>query len=510
MTFRAIGLFLAAVVVSIGVLPAAAQSAPIEPRTSPTPVVDANGCNPRQPTGRLLAQSVAASGKASAGLRVIDPASGDELGTIDLPAVDAAFPTALPNRALAIAGGALYLIDTAALTATAIPLGEPATGLTPNPIQFRGSAGTRYLLLGSPSFDKAFLIDAEEGDAADLAKLVLPETPDAAVSVPFAAVSPDDEHVLMWDGRHVYVVNTATPEGARQIDTGAFAFAPDFSPDGKDVIYSRSDGPGSGSELVLESIDGTSFEVIATSEHAMVTLWVPGGRTILVDERTEAGAAAGSAYLLDLDTGEETPLLDYTGSLTTVQFNPAGTRALLGAESMSSGSWYLADLTTGAVDELPLLAGSRVLPGLYADSRWALAVPFGDSADLLSRPSYRIVDLETGAVGRLLQQQDGIEYPQQPMVSADGRFSLVTGKSSFEQTVWLLDAVDLRAAELATGRSVSALFSPDGCQVAVTVETSIDGLPSFRTTIDPVADGLAIDAGEGRALAWTAGDAEND
>ena len=251
------------------------------------------------------------------------PSNRDSLSLIPHPATKPdgstclrsrpSIPTSLPGRALAVAGGDLFLIDTANLTATWIEFGEPATDLSPNPVQFRGTAGTRYVLLGSPSFDLTVLVDVQEGRATNLTALVVPPAPDAAVFIPFAAVTPDDAHVVMWDGQHVYIVDTANPEGARRIDTGAFAFAPDFSPDGQDVIFSQSDGPGSGSELVLEAIDGSASAVIDSSEHALVTLWVPRSQTVLVDERTEAGAAAGSVYLLDIDSGRETAVAPVRG-----------------------------------------------------------------------------------------------------------------------------------------------------------------------------------------------------
>jgi hypothetical protein len=463
-------------------------------------------CDQSDPSGHLLVQERTPRGEPEVDLIVTDPATADTLGTITIPAVDAVYPTKLPHRALAIAGRELYLVDSAELTATIIPLdGEPATDLAPNPVQFRGSSGMRFVLLGSPSFDRAYLIDVESGTATSLTDLIPPAAPEAPVSIPFAAVTPDDAHVVLWDGQHVHVVATDNPTEARQVDTGAFAFAPDFSPDGQELIFSQSEGPGSGSTLVLESIDGATSDEIKTSDRAMVTLWVPESRSILVDERTETGAAAGSAYLLDLESGDETPLVKYTGSLTTVQFSPDGTSALLGVEMVGAGTWYLADLSSGEVEELSQLAGNRVLPGLYADSRWALAVPLSDESDPLAGPTYRGVDLETGDVGRLLQQPDDMIFLQQPVMSMDGRYSLVLGQTDTRQTLWLLDAVELRSVELADGASVTGLFSPDACHVAVTTETAVDGIPSYAVSIRS-SDGAPItEINAVAAMVWTSG-----
>jgi Tol biopolymer transport system component len=482
---------------------AVAQATPDATPSVPDLVI-ASGCETVRPTGNLLLQPVVPSGVQQSGLIVVDPASGAETGRIDVPPVTAVFPTALPDRAVAVAGGDLLLIDADNLTATWIQLDQPATDLSPNPVQFRGSAGNRYMLLGSPSFDLTVLVDVQEGRATNLTALVVPPTPDAAVFIPFAAVTPDDAHVVMWDGQHVYVVDTTNPEGARRIDTGAFAFAPDFSPDAQSVIFSQSDGPGSGSKLVLEAIDGSASAVIDSSEHALVTLWVPRSRMVLVDERTEAGAATGSVYLLDIESGRETPLLQYEGSLSTVQFDPDGAHALLGTEQMGSTSWHLVDLASGAIEELPQIEGSRVSPGLYADSRWAIAAPSAQSNDPITGPAFRSIDLETGVIGRLLEQPDGVTF-NPPQLSLDGHLSLVTGQSTTGATLWLLDAAELAAHPVADGTSVSALFAPNACQVAVSAESSIDGIPGTISSILPLDGKPAEEIGSGRVIGWTAG-----
>ncbi len=444
----------------------------------------------------LLLRPVNSIGTALRGLIVVDPTTGERLGEIDVPLIDAAFPTAIPGKAIAISGNELYLIDTTALSATLIPLGDgSAADLSPNPVQFRGTAGIRFMLLGSPSFDQVYLIDVETAIATDLSALIPTPAPDSPVFLSFAAITPDDAHVLAWDGRHVYVFETANPTVARQVDTGAFAFAPDFSPDGSELIYSTSDGPGSGSTIMLESFDGARSQKIRTSEHAQVTLWIPGGRTLFVDERTEDGAAAGVAFVLDLDTGVETRLISYSGSLTVVQLSPGGDHALLGVEMMGGGDWSIANLTTGEVVELPQFAGGKALPGLYADAPWALVVPFGEDDDPLSGPSYRGINLETGEVGRLLEQSPDLQFLQQPVLSADGRYSLVIGQTETRQTLWLLDAEELSATQIAESASLSAQFSPDGCQIAITIESRIDGLSGFsvrvfstETAVSPATD----------------------
>lgn len=487
---------------SVGMTSAQAQDVTTAAMPRPATI---DGCDVSPPTGRVLVQPVVPSGAAQPGLVVVDPTTGGETGRIDVPPVTALFPTALPDRALAIAGDDLFLIDAADLTATWIELDEPASDLSPNPVQFRGTAGTRYVLLGTPSFDLAVLVDVQSGSATNLTALVVPPVPDAQVFLPFAAVTPNDAQVVMWDGRHVYVVNTANPEGARQIDTAAFAFAPDFSPDGRELIYSRSEGPGTGSNLVLASVDGSASGVIRSSEQALVTLWAPRSRTLLVDERTETGAAAGSVYVLDIDSGDETALFEYDGSLTTVQFDPGGTRALLGVEQRGVATWTLADLSTGDLDALPQLDGSRVLPGLYADQRWALAIPPAASDDPISGPVFRSVDLDTGAVGRLFEQPNGVAFDLAPQLSPDGRLALVTGETNRGETLWLLDAADLTATRILGGLSVAGVFAPGGCQVAVRVETSIDGIPGTVSSILPLNGEPAREIGNGAVVGWTVG-----
>ena len=141
----------------------------------------------------------------------------------------------------------------------------------------------------------------------------MPGAAGGTVFIPFAMVTADDGHVVMWDGTHVYVVDATNPIEARLVDRGKFAYAPDVSPDGSELIYSTSDGPGTGSALVREKLDGSDPETLLTSDSALATLWSPDGQTVLVDERTEEGAAAGSVSLLETSSGDEIPVVDYEG-----------------------------------------------------------------------------------------------------------------------------------------------------------------------------------------------------
>lgn len=463
--------------------------------------VQSGPCGEVTPAGALLLRPVSPTGVPTVGLVVADPATGDERGRIETPLVDAVFSTARRGLALAVSGAELYLIDTSELTATEINLsGTSARGLTPNPVQFRGTAGTRYLLLGSPSFDQVWLIDLERVTASDLTASVPAPAPDATVFLSFAAVTPDDAHVVLWDGRHVYVVETAAPDTARLVDTDAFAFAPDFSPDGSELIYSQSGGPGSGSSLVIEAMDGSDKRVLRTSDLAMVTLWVPASRTILIDERTESGAAAGIVSLLDLDTGAERIVLNYSGSLTSVQLEPTGRGALLGVESMSNGVWHLADLTTAEARQLPQLASGRALPGLFGDTRWALIVPSPTNSDPLSGPVYRAVDLETGVIARLLELDSDTVYDRQPVLSPDSSRALVFGTNDDGESVWLLDAVELQVRTVGSGIAVDALFSPDGCFVSIeTSETGPSVVAMVRNGEQPI---VVLERAD--LLAWVA------
>ena len=463
------------------------------------------GCDDALPAGVLLLRPVSPNSSAMRDLIAADPATGEELARIDLPLIDIAFPTKVPGLALAVSGAELYLIDVATFSSSKISLGgDTAQDLTPNPAQFRGTSGTRFMLLGSPSFDRVFMIDLLQGVAVNLTASVPPPAPDAAVFLSFAAVTPDDQYVVMWDGRHIYVVETANPETARLVEDEGFAFAPDFSPDGTELIYSQSAGPGSGSTLMIESTDGTDRRELRVSDFAMVTLWVPDSRTIFIDERTEAGAAAGVARLLDIDSGEETELLSYSGSLTSVQLSPDGTAALLGVELMSAGVWHLADLKAGSVEELSQVSSGRALPGLYGDTRWSLIVPLSESTDPLSGPVYRGINLQTGAVSRLLEQSRRTTYERLPLLSSDSSHSLVFGQTDTYQELWLLDATALEVWKLAEGVNVDAQFSPDDCFVVIGItgegESTVIVEPS---TTEPSATPVAqID--NVQFLAWVA------
>src|SRR5262245_13531282 len=80
-------------------LPAALTAAQASPTAEETGFT-VTGCEIATPRGVVLVQPVAGGGAPQRGLRVIDPASGDETGRIEMPPVTATFPTALSGRAL--------------------------------------------------------------------------------------------------------------------------------------------------------------------------------------------------------------------------------------------------------------------------------------------------------------------------------------------------------------------------------------------------------------------------
>lgn len=459
-----------------------------------TPSAGAAQCGP--PSGWILTQTAPTADRQST-VGVIDPVSLRVTDEIDAPPIDSAFPTPMPGRALAIAGRDLFLIDVSRGTSTRIALPDgDARDLSPNPVQFRGTAGERFMLLGSPAFDRAILIDLDRRTAVSLPALI-GATPETPVFVSFAAVTPGDAHVLFWDGRAVYLASTENPGEVQQISTAPFAFAPESSPDGREIVFSQSEGPGSGSAVVVHDIKTGATRELLARDRALVTLWPPGGRTLLVDARTESGAAAGAVSLLDIDSGEERVVLRYSGSLTTVQFNPDGSRALLGVERIDGGEWHLLDLRGGDVTPLPQLSGSRIYPGLYADARWALAVPTGPSDDPLTAPAFRSVDLETGAVARLLPRDPAATYLEPPVLSVNGRIALVTTVETTSRQ-WLLDAAAIDALEMPAG---DAHLSPDACHVAVAV-TSASSVSVGTWDTDGDDEPRLVEMSNARLLIW--------
>ncbi|MGI8477900.1 MAG: hypothetical protein ACR2OO_16245 [Thermomicrobiales bacterium] len=478
------------------------------PATPPASSADRPSCRGVEAAGLLLVAASSPSGDPAPGLRVVDPSSGRTHRTIDTPPVVALYPTSFSGHALARSKTALLLVDAVAGSAKPVDL-PPAVAdeIYPSQMLARGSAGKRWTVVGSDRLSVAFLLDLRSGRTISIGELIgSKELP--AQFIGFAAVSPDDAHALAWDGQHSFLITLGSKPKARRLGDGRPSFGPDFSPDGKEIVYSRLGDSGSGSQVMTERVagggGGGGGGKVHESDDIAITLWAPHGRTLLIDHRKAGAAGSGSVSTLDLDANRERTMLDYAGVLSAVQFSADGRDALLDVQNGESHRIWIGDMAKGTATEAFSDADHVPFPGLYGDARWATLTPASPYVKGGIVGHYTGIDLQTGQLTRLLDRERGSSYLP-PTLSANGRFALLEERRDDASTVWLLDNATGIDRSLGTAQSLGAAFAPDGCWVALSsTERTEDGILP-RLTVANVGGTISTPAGAGGVTAWING-----
>ena len=283
---------------------------------------------------------------------MLDAATGRQIRAIKIPLVTAVYQTNMPGRLIARTGTDLFVVDVNAGEAVRLDFGSVnPVDLLPNYIQSRGTAGQRYFILGDASMANAFAVDLETETATDLVKLI-GTIPGANPYAGYVAVAPGDGHIVIWDGGHTYLAATSDLASVELLGGGDFTYGPTFNADGSKLIYSRSLTGDTGSELVVQPLDGGPTRVIQSSTRVAITLAVPGTDELLVDDRSQS-SPGGNLSLLNVSTEATRKLIDYTGSVLSMQFTPDGSHAIAGIDNVNGRTWTLIDLATGEHEEIP-------------------------------------------------------------------------------------------------------------------------------------------------------------
>ncbi len=453
------------------------------------------------PTGRIVVAPASVSSPTSPGLVVLDAATGAQIGAIKIPLVTEVFATGLPGRLIARTGSDLFVVDADAGEAVRLDFGSVnPSGLLPNYIQTRGTAGQRFFILGDSSMGNAFAVDLETGVATDLVKLIR-TIPGANAYAGYVAVSADDKQIVVWDGSHTYLISTADFTTAELLGGTDFTYGPTFTSDGSKLIYSHSLAGGAGSELVVQPLDGSPTRVIHSSTHVAITLAVPSLDALLVDDRS-LSSPGGALSLLDIGAGTTRKLIDYTGSVLSLQFSPDGAYALAGIDDQQGRSWTLIDLATGDGRVISGAAESSALPGLYGNSNWATFTPMDIIGVGTTGGFYGGMDLTTGSFHKFFDTKSNASYAP-PQLSSDGRRALLQATTKPDSELWLLDNETGESRLLASSLSTTGQFSPDGCWVAVSKSSNVDGLrTTMLSLVSSTGDAADISMSNGRVLAW--------
>lgn len=403
------------------------------------------------PQGFILYQTLAEDGQPQE-LIIVDP-DGKEQHRIPMPdLVRRGTPLPIGHKALVDTLGELYLVDAKEGSAQLLPLTEE---VFPYVSQFRFSGGgERWVLLGRPRGDLTYLLNLETAQVHDVSTLG-----ESAPGIYYGLFAPDEKHVLLRVGSDLWLIPTANLSAARRLGTGRTTFASNFSGDGKQIAYVQRVEDKS-FQVVLESVDGSKSEVVATDDFIDWVFFVPGKQQLVL-------ARSAKVTVLDLDGGAERDLLIISERVRVRRpwFAPSGKNLVLAQDTGDTITWHFVDLKSATVQPLEGLEDYQAY-FWNPDHRWLV---FVDDISL-GTDGRRLVslDLESGETRQVLTVARDTSYMGLNDLSSDGKFGLVVSLAEDKMMqLWLLRSAGGEPRLLAEARGVQGAFSPDGNWVAV-------------------------------------------
>ena len=256
--------------------------------------------------------------------------------------------------------------------------------------------------------------------------------------------SPDTTHLAVVSlsslgrpVRRLYVVNRATRD-VEIVAEGAINPPVAWSPDGTRLAFSRRARGRHGSllnDLFVVDVDGKNLRQLTRSRRASSPVFAPGASgNRLAFVGSEGGTA--NLFMLDLETGRETPLTHFTGDVQIggVRWHPAGDRLVFARTA--------------------------------ADGRRTLEL-----LDLTRPPTASRMEGEgTGAA--LVALTDGTHDDRQPVWSPDGAHVAYTSLRDEVPNVFVVDpatGTHRRVTHLATGAAIHDWLPPDSAHTAGTL-----------------------------------------
>ena len=376
---------------------------------------------------------------------------GEEQHRIPMPdLVRSGFTTKSSHKALVDTGSGGYLVDAKEGTSQRLDFADDAY---PMVAQFRLSGGgERWLLAGSPRGDLAYLVDVKTGRVHDMTTLS-----ESAPLIFYGLFAPDEEHLVLGSGSELWLVPTANVGQARPLGTGKTSFASGFSRDGERLAYVQR-AESDHFELVLESVDGSKSEVVATDAFIGWVVFSPQE-----DQLVYAGAETVS--LLSLGDGEAQTVLSGLDYTRRPFFAPNGKKLLVGEESGDTIVWRLIDLKKREGQVLGDVEGYMAY--FWSPDHRQLFflddLSFGKGGRHIAS-----LHLESGEINPAMDVDEETSFVGLSDVARYGQFGLVTTTTDDKKwQLWLIRADGGEPRLLVESDGVQGAFSPDGQWVAV-------------------------------------------
>jgi hypothetical protein len=367
-------------------------------------------------------------------------------------------PLELPGMALARSLGGLYaVIDTVEMSVH--DLDFPGVGMgeiTHDHPKFTGSRGTRFVLFGAGPGKVGFLVDLQERTTRTLADFVPPGHP-----VVRAEVATGDQRLLLETGSSIFLVDLPPQEGVRTPISESRSWDGRFSADGAALAYLEESESDDVSICSIGAASGTSIGRSKPGSWQGLPALPAGAIFAIRDARSlhriESLEGGISTLPVEFPDGAWEPHASTADANRVVARSGAG----------NDVRWALVDFETGSATTLDPTQGlAAARPDQPVD--WFLFAPSLDEESGMAGAPYLLLELTSGTLQPILQQ-DGPSIYSLASGSRDfGRYHLVQSVATAQSRLWLIDGVTGTAdlIGVSTG-NVPGVLSPGGCYLAI-------------------------------------------
>lgn len=307
--------------------------------------------------------------------------------------------------------------------------------------------------------------------------------------------SPNGRFLLFYSARDgketsdLFLLDVETGEERRLTDNDLSDWDGRFSPDGSQVAYvSLVDSETYGRQLFVINSDGTEPRQLTHAEDNTRPNWSPNGEQLIVQRN-------GRLLLIDVATGDETPLGDWAGEQALVGWSPDGDAIafISNHHRPQKGEFHLYryDFDTGEAVSLVSELGNVAYGDWSGNGRYIAFTANGESNHPDSYQLY-VYDFESGEATRLWEE-DAAHVAWSP----DGEWIAFSRTSMVGRDILIIRPDGSGTAPLTDGGEDEwgAVWSPDSTQIAFLSERVLSAAPPAApvmqgdfTRIDLAAD----------------------
>ncbi|GIW06783.1 MAG: hypothetical protein KatS3mg060_1588 [Dehalococcoidia bacterium] len=259
-------------------------------------------------------------------------------------------------------------------------------------------------------------------------------TPQVTVAAPTGLRGRVVYHARIGTDNQIFVLDLESGK-TTQLTTTGDNLEPDWSPDGRQIVFSCS--VGEFLQLCTMDADGSNRKQL-TDRRSMNfgPDWSPDGKRIVFVSNEHRPYAM---YILELETGEVRRVLPNQGNESAPKWSPDGSRILYAANRrMAFGQSFIYTVRPDGTDERQITTfGRDDRPAWSPDGKKIVFRREVFQSSLVSGVELIVQDLESGAVTQLTANRATDDWPE---FSPDGNWIIYTTDAGNETDLMVIPA----------------------------------------------------------------------